>query len=79
MPRASAGRSRSLLKISGNGVASQTSGSPGLRVNDGVKAGFDSMRFKGGLELSRYRWRLCFEWPDGQAAPDNVEIVDYHG
>ena len=53
--------------------------SPGLRVNDGVKAGFDSMRFKGGLELGRYRWRLCFEWPDGQAAPDNVEIVDYHG
>ena len=23
--------------------------------------------------------RLCFEWPDGQAGPDNVEIVDYHG
>ena len=25
------------------------------------------------------QWRLCFEWPDGQAGPDNVEIVDYHG
>ena len=24
------------------------------------------------------QWRLCFEWPDGQAGPDNVEIVDYH-
>ena len=25
------------------------------------------------------QWRLCFVWPDGQASPDNVEIVDYHG
>ena len=25
------------------------------------------------------QWRLCFEWPDSQAGPDNVEIVDYHG
>ena len=25
------------------------------------------------------QWRLCFEWPDGQAGPTNVEIVDYHG
>ncbi len=25
------------------------------------------------------RWRLCFEWPKGQAGPNNVEIVDYHG
>lgn len=24
------------------------------------------------------QWRLCFEWPDGQAGPSNVEIVDYH-
>ena len=24
------------------------------------------------------RWRLCFEWPEGQPGPDNVEIVDYH-
>ena len=24
------------------------------------------------------QWRLCFEWPDGQAGPDNVGIVDYH-
>ena len=24
------------------------------------------------------QWRLCFEWPDGQAGPDNLEIVDYH-
>ena len=24
------------------------------------------------------QWRLCFEWPDGHAGPDKVEIVDYH-
>ena len=24
------------------------------------------------------QWRLCFEWPEGQPGPDNVEIVDYH-
>lgn len=24
------------------------------------------------------QWRICFEWPDGQSAPFNIEIVDYH-
>ena len=24
------------------------------------------------------QWRICFEWPDGQAGPSSVEIVDYH-
>jgi proteic killer suppression protein len=24
------------------------------------------------------QWRICFEWPDGQNGPSNVEIVDYH-
>lgn len=24
------------------------------------------------------RWRICFEWPDGDLGPSNVEIVDYH-
>lgn len=24
------------------------------------------------------QWRICFEWPDGQPGPSNVEIVDYH-
>ena len=24
------------------------------------------------------QWRLCFEWPEGQAGPSGVEIVDYH-
>ncbi len=24
------------------------------------------------------QWRLCFEWPAGDAEPSNIEIVDYH-
>lgn len=24
------------------------------------------------------QWRVCFDWPDGQPGPSNVEIVDYH-
>jgi proteic killer suppression protein len=24
------------------------------------------------------RWRICFEWPDGNPGPSNVEIADYH-
>jgi proteic killer suppression protein len=24
------------------------------------------------------QWRICFEWPQGQPGPSNVEIVDYH-
>ncbi len=24
------------------------------------------------------KWRLCFEWPEGSAGPENVEITDYH-
>ena len=24
------------------------------------------------------QWRICFEWPDLETGPSNVEIVDYH-
>ncbi len=24
------------------------------------------------------RWRVCFEWPDDQPRPCNIEITDYH-
>lgn len=24
------------------------------------------------------QWRICFEWPDGEPRPFNIEIVDYH-
>lgn len=24
------------------------------------------------------RWRICFEWPEHESGPTNVEIVDYH-
>lgn len=24
------------------------------------------------------QWRICFEWPEGELRPFNIEIVDYH-
>jgi proteic killer suppression protein len=24
------------------------------------------------------QWRICFEWPDDEPEPFNIEIVDYH-
>jgi proteic killer suppression protein len=24
------------------------------------------------------QWRVCFEWPEGQVRPFNIEITDYH-
>jgi toxin HigB-1 len=24
------------------------------------------------------QWRICFDWPEGDNGPSNVEIVDYH-
>jgi proteic killer suppression protein len=24
------------------------------------------------------KWRICFEWPEGEDQPYNIEIVDYH-
>ncbi|OGL42614.1 MAG: hypothetical protein A2161_04060 [Candidatus Schekmanbacteria bacterium RBG_13_48_7] len=24
------------------------------------------------------KWRICFNWEDGQESPENVEITDYH-
>ena len=24
------------------------------------------------------QWRICFEWPDGESEPFNIEITDYH-
>lgn len=30
-----------------------------------------------GIRINR-QWRICFEWPEGDAGPSNVEIVDYH-
>lgn len=24
------------------------------------------------------QWRICFEWPDDDDGPSNVEITDYH-
>jgi proteic killer suppression protein len=24
------------------------------------------------------QWRICFEWPEGESQPFNIEITDYH-
>ncbi len=24
------------------------------------------------------QWRICFQWPEGEERPYNIEIVDYH-
>jgi len=46
---------------------------PGNRLEalKGDRAGQYSIRIN-------QQWRICFEWPDGQSGPSNVEIVDYH-
>jgi proteic killer suppression protein len=46
---------------------------PGNRLEalKGDRAGQYSIRIN-------QQWRICFEWPDGQTGPGNVEIVDYH-
>ena len=42
-----------------------------LEVLSGDRAGQYSIR------INR-QWRICFGWPEGQAGPSDVEIVDYH-
>lgn len=46
---------------------------PGNRLEalKGDRAGQYSIRIN-------QQWRICFEWPDGQTGPSNVEILDYH-
>ncbi len=46
---------------------------PGNRLEalKGDRAGLYSIRIN-------QQWRICFEWPEGQSGPGEVEIVDYH-
>ena len=46
---------------------------PGNRLEalQGDRAGQYSIRVNS-------QWRICFEWPEGQDGPENVEITDYH-
>ena len=46
---------------------------PGNRLEGlkGDRAGQFSIRIN-------MQWRLCFEWPQGESGPSQVEIVDYH-
>jgi len=42
-------------------------------------AGLPGNRFSGQFSIRiNDRWRICFEWPDYDLGPSNVEIVDYH-
>jgi toxin HigB-1 len=43
----------------------------GIEALKGDRAGQYSIRIN-------QQWRICFEWPDGQTGPSDVEIVDYH-
>lgn len=42
-----------------------------LEASKGNRAGQYSIRINS-------QWRICFEWPDGNPEPSNIEIVDYH-
>jgi proteic killer suppression protein len=42
-----------------------------LEAVKGDRAGQFSIRIN-------QQWRICFEWPDSQTGPSQVEIVDYH-
>ncbi|MDO8360406.1 MAG: type II toxin-antitoxin system RelE/ParE family toxin [Devosia sp.] len=46
---------------------------PGNRLEalKGDRQGQWSIRING-------QWRICFEWLEGAAGPENVEIMDYH-
>lgn len=46
---------------------------PGNRLEAlaGSRKGQYSIRING-------QWRICFEWPETEPGPRNVEIVDYH-
>ena len=46
-------------------------GSNRLEALRGDRAGQYSIRIN-------QQWRICFEWPDSDPGPSNVEIVDYH-
>jgi toxin HigB-1 len=37
----------------------------------GNRKGQDSIRIDD-------RWQICFEWPEENPGPSNVEMVDYH-
>ncbi len=42
-----------------------------LEALKGDRAGQYSIR-------TNNQWRICFEWPEGDPEPSNIEIVDYH-
>ena len=66
-----AARRLSILNAAGSLDTLRALRSNRLEVLRGDRAGQYSMR------INR-QWRICFSWPNGQAGPSGVEIVDYH-
>ena len=44
---------------------------------NGLEALKDDRKGQHSIRINQ-QWRICFEWPEGQLGPSNVEIVDYH-
>ncbi len=66
-----AGRRLAILNAAPSLDTLRTLPSNRLEALRGDRAGYFSIRIN-------QQWRVCFEWPDGQPGPCNVEIVDYH-
>ena len=45
--------------------------------SNGLEALIGDRQGQYAIRINR-QWRICFEWPDGQPGPSQVEIVDYH-
>ena len=68
---AQAAKRLSILNAATELVALRALPSNRLEALKGDRVGAYSIRIN-------QQWRVCFEWPEGQPGPSNVEIVDYH-
>ena len=55
-----------------------------VRRNDLINPPSNRFEALRGVRVGQYsirindQWRICFEWPDDESEPFNIEIVDYH-
>ncbi len=55
-----------------------------ISLNDLIKLPSNRFEALGGDRKGQFsirinqQWRICFEWPDDQSRPFNIEITDYH-
>lgn len=55
-----------------------------VHKNDLMRLNSNHFEALGGTRKGQYsirinqQWRICFEWPDDEPHPFNIEIVDYH-